>query len=171
MRVRHQIRLRQVVRQAEGYLELGMPQHALETLARLGDPANFSAGAFYLQGEALKSMERYGEALVPLARAAELAPDDVHVRLATAWCYKRTDRIDLAIAAMEEAVSVEPGEAILHYNLACYLSLAGDKQPALTHLAEALAIDADYRDLVGDEPDFDPIRSDPEFLALTSIIV
>lgn len=171
MRARNRIRLRQVERQAEGYLELGMPQHALDALARLENRADFSAAAYYLRGEAFRAMERYEEGLVPLREAAELAPEDVRVWLAMAWCHKRTGRLDLAIEDLEEALRVEPGEALIHYNLACYLSLAGNKRRALTYLAQALAIDSDYRRLVDDEPDFDPIRSDPEFQALTSIIV
>ena len=39
--------------EAEGYLELGMPEHALQTLGRLGDPAKFDVGALYLWGEGL----------------------------------------------------------------------------------------------------------------------
>ena len=171
MSTRNRIRLRQAERQAEGYLELGMPQHALDALARLEKPADFSAVAYYLWGEALRAMERYDEALVPLEEAAGLAPEDIQVRLAMGWCHKRTGRLDRAIEDLKAGLRAEPGEALLHYNLACYLSLVGDKRCALRHLAKALAIDSDYRYLVGDEPDFDPIRSDPDFLALTGIIV
>jgi len=84
-----------------------------------------------------------------------------------AWCHKRTARLDAAIKDIQRALEVEPEEALLHYNLACYLSLAGRKRSALTHLARAFALDASYRELTGSEPDFDPIRSDPQFRALT----
>jgi tetratricopeptide (TPR) repeat protein len=155
-----------IQRAAEGYLELGMPQYALDTLARLGDPTRFDGHALYLWGEALRGMERYDEALVPLMQAAQLAPEEVHVRFALAWCYKRTGRIDLAIRSLERVLATEPAEALVHYNLACYWSLAGDKHRALEFLSEALEIDPDYRCLIDEEPDFDPIRSDPRFQAL-----
>jgi hypothetical protein len=32
-------------------------------------------------------------------------------------------------------------------------------------------MDPEFRDRIGDEPDFDPLRADPEFRALTEIIV
>ena len=35
----------------------------------------------------------------------------------------------------------------------------------------ALRIDPRYRTMIDDESDFDPLRTDPDFLALTSIIV
>ena len=171
VRARNRIRTKRYETQAEGYLELGMPQHALNVLARLEGPEAFGAHALYLRGEALRTMERYWEALVPLGQSVLVTPDNVHAWLAIGWCQKRTDRIDLAIDAIEHALNIDPSEALIHYNLACYLSLVGDKTRALRHLSEALTIDSDYRMLIDDEPDFDPLRSDPDFLALTSIIV
>jgi hypothetical protein len=72
---------------------------------------------------------------------------------------------------LEEALAVAPEEAIVHYNLACYFSLAGNKGRALAHLAEALSIDPTFRDRIGEESDFNAIRSDADFQALTSVIV
>ena len=171
MTIRNQIRLRRAERQAEGYLELGMAQYALDALDRVAHAVNSSAHALYLRGEALRTLERYREALAPLKKVAKAEPDNVHVWLALGWCHKRTARIDLAVKALERALAVDPSDALVHYNLACYLSLAGDRERALAHLSRALAIDPHYRNLAHDEPDFDPIRSDPEFQALTSIIV
>ena len=164
------IHLRRAERQAEGYLELGMPQHALDTLKRLGNPAGFGVHALYLWGEALRTLRQYDEALVPLKQAAKVAADQIQIWLAMGWCYKRTGRIGLAIEALQQALLVDPTEALIHYNLACYLSLAGRKRRALKHLSRALSINPRYRELVDGETDFDPLRRDPEFQALTSII-
>ena len=79
--------------------------------------------------------------------------------------------MNLAIESLNEAVVIEPGSALIHYNLACYWSLAGNKNQALQYLSTAIDIDSDYRDLLNTESDLDPIREDPEFLALTNIIV
>lgn len=160
------IRQRILQREAEGYLELGLPQRALDALARLGDVSEFDVRTLYLWGEALRNMDRHGEALTPLEQAAEAAPENLHVWFALGWCYKRTGRIDLAIDSLERALSIEPTEGLIHYNLACYWSLAGNKQRALEFLGQALAIDPDYRHLIDDEPDFDPIRYDSEFRAI-----
>ncbi|OHB66924.1 MAG: hypothetical protein A2V70_08775 [Planctomycetes bacterium RBG_13_63_9] len=158
-----QMRLR---REAEGYLELGMPSHALDALARLGDPAGFDFDALYLWGEALRAIGRYREALVPLTRAAEASPGNLHVSIALGWCYKRTGRIDMAIDSLERALATDNSNALLHYNLACYWSLAGNKQRAVAYLSRALALAPACRHLIDDEPDFEPIRSASEFQAL-----
>jgi Flp pilus assembly protein TadD len=166
MEVACEMRTARIQREAEGYLELDMPRQALQTLQRLGDPMQFDAESLYLWGEGLRAMERYFEALLPLQRAARLAPDDIRVRIALGWCYKRIGRLDLAICSLEKALNCKPDDALLDYNLACYLSLAGQRRRALRHLARALAAEPLLRELVGTEADFNPIRSDPEFLSL-----
>ena len=163
---RWHIRRAKIQREAEGYLELGMPEQALQTLGRLGDPTGFESDALYLWGEGLRTLERYFEALLPLERAARAAPNDIRVHIALGWCYKRTGRLDLAIDALEHALIVEPDMALLRYNLACYLSLAGQKRRALRYLSQALVLDPAYRELAEAESDFDPLRADPAFRAL-----
>ncbi len=147
-------------------MELGMTEHALRTLGRLGDPADFDVKALYLWGEGLRSLERFFEAIMPLERAAKAAPNDVHIRVALGWCYKRTGRLDLAVRTLEEALILEPDNALLRYNLACYLSLVGEKRRALRHLSQAMNIDPLFRTLAETESDFDPLRADPEFQSL-----
>lgn len=162
-------RVRRACREAEGYLELGMPGHALESLQRRGKLVHGDARGCYLLGECLRELRRYREAIFPLKRSFELIPDDIHVCMALAWCYKRVGRVDRAILALEHALDIEPGDALLHYNLACYWSLARNRRRALQYLASALDIDGNFRDLVYDEPDFDPLRSDPLFRSLTGM--
>jgi Flp pilus assembly protein TadD len=166
MNAQNFIRRRKIENQAEGYLELGMAQHALSTLSRLGDLSTLDANGLYILGESLRSLKRFEEAIEPLRRAAEATTDNIQVLLALGWCYKRIGRLDLAINILEQALAVEPGEPILRYNLACYFSLAGNKNRALRYLSQTLSIAPDYRRLIDDEPDFNPIRQDPDFQSL-----
>lgn len=163
-------RVGRLIRQAEGYLELGLPAHAAEVLARRFEVVNQSARASYLLGEALREMECYSEAVGPLERSLEIAPEDLHTHLALAWCYKRTRRLSQAIETLQEALRSDPFEAILHYNLACYWSLAQQRKRALRSLSRALDLDINYLDLIPTESDFDSIRDDPEFQLITSLI-
>ena len=164
-------RRQKILSQAEGYIELGMPKHALDVIAQERANAIVDGQIHYLGGEALRMLERYDEALDSLQLAAEAMPDNVHVWLALGWCHKRTDALDLAIEALEIALEIDPSEAIIHYNLACYWSLAHNKQFALDYLSRAFEIDSNYRDLVEDEPDFNPLRSDSDFQSLMTVIV
>jgi tetratricopeptide (TPR) repeat protein len=164
---RNRILLRRTIEEAEGYIELGMNEHALRALQRRGALVHGNGRACYLLGETLREMHRYEEALLPLQRSADLIPDDVQVMLALAWCYKRTGQLAKAIESLERAVHIDPSEAVLHYNLACYWSLARNRTLSLRYLSRALEIDANFRDLIADEPDFNPLRHDPDFIALT----
>lgn len=167
---RNRILLTRAIEEAEGYTELGMSEHALRALQRRGALVHGNGRACYLLGEALREMARYEEALVPLERSADLLPDDIHVLLALGWCYKRTGQLAKAIGALERAVRIDPGEAVLHYNLACYWSLARNRTLSLRYLSRALEIDANFRDILNDEPDFTSLRHDPQFIALASVV-
>ncbi len=177
----------QAIREAEGYLDLAMgfadqwplePQlqtrlanRALDALKRLSGASRRRAHVQYLTGQAYRVMQQYRDAIAPLTEAAGLDPDNISIWLALAWCHKRTKRLDLAIESLENALAVESRQAILHYNLACYWSLAGNSQIALRYLAQSLDIDASYRELVADESDFDPIRDLPDFQSLIGATV
>jgi tetratricopeptide (TPR) repeat protein len=167
----NQIRCKRIIREAEGYLELGLPQHALDALDRMTDPGTFKGARLWLMGEALRSQERFAEAAEVLEQAIELSPSKIEVYLGLGWCYKRTNRLSEAIRALERARDADPDQAIVHYNLACYHSLASHKHDAIECLSRALILVPNYRDMISAESDFDPIRNDPDFQALTSIIV
>lgn len=71
--------------------------------------------------------------------------------------------LDGGVEILERALSDHPGNPNVLYNLACFESLAGRHDAALTHLAEAIAGDPRSRDWAQSDADFDPIRSDPRF--------
>jgi len=168
---KQRIRRLQILQHAEGYLELGMARQALEALDRLEGSAALDGNAFYLRGEALRTLEHHAEAVDALLQAADFLPENIHIWLALGWCHKRQGRLDLAIDDLETALTIDPSEAIIHYNLACYWSLAHNKSQALEYLSHAFELDNRFRDLVPQEPDFDPLRKDPDFQALTAVIV
>ncbi len=176
-----------LLRRAAGYLELGellvgpdsetppkarrLLERSLEELRQLPDEARRGGLASLIEGEALRAMGSWQEAIDPLTRASEVGPERVEVWLGLGWCYKRLDRLDDAINALRSGLVASPDQPILLYNLACYHSLAGDVAAAIDHLTRAISLDSRFRDLTGAERDFDPIRSDPRFVAATHVIV
>ena len=187
MSILKDIRRQQQIRAAEGYLDLVMvcadrwplraetrdriAKRALQSLSEVVADEYQSGHVHYLHGQALRVMEKYGDAVHPLRMALEMEPEDIHIHLALGWCYKRVDRLDLAIQSLEEAMDVMPEKGIIHYNLACYWSLANNAQLAVQYLAQSFELDPNYRDMVATETDFDPIRDDPQFRQMTSVIV
>lgn len=159
-----------LIAEAEGYLALDMPEHALRSLKEIDDPDQMLFAVNFLKGEALRQLEQYADALDPLGRAFAENPEDVGLLMAMAWCYKRTSQLSKAITAMEQAYRISPKQAVILYNLACYWSLAGNKTQSLSWLGRALRMDRSLRQLIDDEPDFNPLRQDADFQLIVSAI-
>jgi len=181
------LRRRMILRQASGYIELGelllapdqptpaasqkLLLHALRLLDELPEPTRSREDAKLLEGEALRALGRFQEAIEPFTLVSVENPRRLEAWLGLGWCLKRLGRLDEAMATLERGLAASPREPILHYNLACYQSLAGNVQKAIEHLGQAISLDSRFRDLTEVERDFDPIRTDPRFVAATSVVV
>lgn len=163
---RHRLQLEGASREAEGYLELGMHRQALRSLQRRGKLVHADGRACYLMGECLRELACFRDALFPLRRSVAINPLSIESWLALGWCYKRTGQLRLAITSLERALLHAPGDALLHYNLACYYSLAGRRLHALRRLKSAFDLDRSLLSLVSGEEDFAPMRDDPGFRML-----
>ena len=148
---------------ARGYLMLEMTDHALRELDAIADPHKCPFQINLMRGEALRQKKDYIAALQAFQRSQAERPDDLSARLGMAWCYKRSDQLPKAIAAMKEAYRTHRTEPIVLYNLACYLALAGEKEQALSWLGRSLRMQPSLRKLIPDESDFDRLRHDPDF--------
>lgn len=144
---------------------------ALDEVRNLPEQERCGRSASLLEGEALRALGMWQEAIVPLERAATGPRGRVEAAMGLGWCYKRLGRIGDAIDALQTAVETFPDQPVLHYNLACYHSVGGDVAAAIEHLTRAIAMDGRFRDLTGTERDFDAIRSDPRFVAVTVLTV
>ncbi len=72
-----------------------------------------------------------------------------------------------AISELEGAREVCPGVAYLHYDLACYYSLSGQKARALEELEKAISIAPEYKKMAIEDKDLDEIRGEARFELLT----
>ena len=156
-------RIKRQLSAAEGYLDLNLPNRALQILENQADWATMQFEASFLKGETLRRLGRVREALKPLELAASLRPGDVGTAFALGWCYKRTHRLAQAIDSLTRALRDHPAEPLLHYNLACYWSLANNAGKAVLSLARALELDPEIRTQIASETDFDPIRGNSDF--------
>jgi tetratricopeptide (TPR) repeat protein len=155
---------------AEGFLSLGMPDHALDSLKQISDlgPSEFSFQL--LRGDALRAKLDHERALLCYQRAHELQPRSLEALMGMAWCYKRTDRVTQSVDCMRIAYQDHATEPIVLYNLACYLALDGNREQALSWLARALRMNKSLCKLIPDETDFDSLRHDADFQHLLQMI-
>ena len=74
-------------------------------------------------------------------------------RLAT----RRSESVEKAESILMEALKVHPNEAMIHYNLTCYASVAGNIEVAKERWKETLKLDKNLRLLAFEDPDLKPI--------------
>lgn len=106
------------------------------------------------------------------ASAKEAAKDGWSVieppRNAAEWFgrgYKmhNSDQYEEAIKAFMVSVALDYRSATAMYNIACGYSLLNDKENALIWLQRSLESGFDRKDLVAEDSDLDPLRTDPRF--------
>ncbi len=73
-----------------------------------------------------------------------------------------------AFAAGAKTIAMRPAEGESHYHPACYYSKAGRRAEALAHLGRAVMLDPTLGSRARQDPDFEPLWNDPEFLELTA---
>jgi hypothetical protein len=67
---------------------------------------------------------------------------------------------DASVEVLTRALEEHPGNANILYNLACCEALAGLREDARAHLAEAAAVDPAVLEWAADDPDLDSIRDE-----------
>jgi tetratricopeptide (TPR) repeat protein len=92
------------------------------------DPKN--AGAEYVIGELATQAQQCPEAIEHFSRAAKLDASFGDAFLGWGFCLLTTKQYDAAIAPLETAVRLQPGNPAAHYNLGMALSRAGRKEEA-----------------------------------------
>lgn len=169
-----QTKRRQLIRSAEGYLDLAvafeerwsldhahrkkLANHAIQCLNEIENPGAHRSYVLFLKGQAHRIARQFWQATNVLEQSAKLEPENLHCWLTLGWCYKRTNRVEAAVDAMEHAIQIDATSAIAHYNLACYWALLENVERAVLHLATAIELDEHYADMSRSERDFDPIR-------------
>ena len=152
-----------LAREAEGYYELQLYEEALQRAASLLSHPPFRKFAMSMRAECLRCLEHWGEAAAAFESILESEPENIAAYVGLGWCRKRNGELGLAVESMERLVATHPGEAIGHFNLACYLALTGERERPLGLLRQAVATEESYRDLARKEEDFSSLRQDPEF--------
>jgi tetratricopeptide (TPR) repeat protein len=155
-----------LVREAEGYYELGLFAEALARAEQLLAEGALELPAAALKAECLRALGRWEEGVAAFERVVQLDASAVAGYVGIGWCQKRTGRIDLAKDAMERLLVIRPGEAIGLFNLACYCALAGERERAFDLLEQAVTADDAYRTLAATEEDLQALRPDPRFRRL-----
>jgi len=147
----------------EGWLDLDCPEHAIGKLSDLLGVPGARPAALSLRVRALVATSRYEEALADLDEIRHFDHDPEWADMTEAWCRKRLGDLPAAIECMERLVDRANHSAIGHFNLGCYLALAGEPDRALDEVTLSCGIDPSFRKLLAEESDLDSLRDYTEF--------
>lgn len=149
--------------EAEGWLELKLPDEALPRIDRLLSTPMGRPLGLHLRVRAYVELGRYRDALGDLDELQGYEHDAEWLDVTEAWCRKRTDDLQGAIDCMRRLIERNRRSAIGHFNLGCYLALAGRSADALDELSVACGIDPTFRELARDEKDLVSLHGLPQF--------
>ena len=83
-----------------------------------------------------------------------------------AGLYTKQGRIADGLRKDRRLVRLQPTNATAHYNLACSLALSKRNRAALRALQQAIHLGYNDFDWMQQDPDLDPLKHSPQFLAL-----
>ena len=147
---------------ARGYLDLGMPDHAIRELAAIGVDYRFQQAR--VRGEALCQLERFDEAIAAYRRALAECPDSLPIMMGLARCFQRQGQLERAVMMLEEANRLYPSEPAVLFALARSAALRDDIEGTLTWLGRAMRLCPDVAVWAETDPDFAQFRQLPDFL-------
>lgn len=103
------------------------------------------ADAYFMLGRSLERTDNVKLALPYLQRAAELAPEDLEVRLAYGIVLANLELFEEAAIEFEYVLEHDEENADAHYNIGFLYAVSTDqKEDALKHLKQAFTIDPNY---------------------------
>jgi len=113
--------------------------------------------------------EAYEEALRVVERHMELNPDDPRAATMRAVALSRLGRGDEGLYWADRALTMDPEDAGVRYNVACLFAVAGNTDRALECLEDAVAVGFGNRSWLERDPDLDNVRGEPRFEALLEL--
>ena len=151
--------LSSTLRTASGWLELGLPDGALEELSLLPVHEQTHQQVLELTLQAQMESKTWNAAADTARLLCKNFPANGDYFLHAAYCLHETGD---TLAARNQLLRGPKSLLALphfHYNIACYLWTLGEQARARTHLSQAIAMDESYRecaladrDLVGIGP-------------------
>lgn len=106
----HPVQVAKRLVEADGYLELGLSQHALERLSPLAGDGPFSTLTAYMRGRALHTEEPYQDAASALNLASRNLPEALsrQLFLELSECYRRAGIFGQAVNSLGSARGAKP---------------------------------------------------------------
>ncbi|HWB58087.1 MAG TPA: hypothetical protein VG733_01280 [Chthoniobacteraceae bacterium] len=145
--------LQRALEAVDGYLQLGMPDEALQELndAKIND--QFETATLRARIRVLLHLKRWKDAEALSEKGISLHPEENEFMVQRAFALHQLKRGEEAAGVLLSAPTWIRQTGILHYNLACYEAKLGDMTLARQCLQAALELNSGFKNNVRTDPD------------------
>ncbi len=138
---------------AQGYLELDMPNEALEELRALPNEVVERWEIQQLLLVILMRLRKWSEALAVCSSMRKNFPEQTVGYIHGAFCLHELGRTEEARDLLLGGPPALLREPTYHYNLGCYAAVLGQPEQALQHLRTSFAMDKSFLEIARRDPD------------------
>ena len=138
---------------------LGMYDQAIRDFSTAIELNSKEAGPYYNRGLAYTKLRQHARAIQDYSRAIELDPIFEVAYIQRGFAF-------FSLGQRDQAIELDPKQAVAYYNLARIYSLKDNHEKAIQDLNKAVQLYPDIKNMVKKENDFDRIRQQPDFIKL-----
>jgi tetratricopeptide (TPR) repeat protein len=147
-------------------VELELPAEQAVDKRLSGSAARKEADRLFAEGEKILAGKDYINAGMKFRQALAYRNDHLGAHLSLGMCLLKLGRLESAYEHFGAALALDKDYAPTHYNLASYYALKNDPVGSIGSLKRAITLYPKIKSWVKTDPDFDSIRSNPEFTKL-----
>ncbi len=118
--------------------------------------------------ESLIRHERFDRALSLAQESIELFPDLEAFKMNRIHILIRLGQLELALAACDEILKLNPDHAGANYDKACIMSITDKADEAISSLDKAIKKEERFKEHAKADKDFEAISTDPRFIRMVS---
>ncbi len=124
--------------------------------------------ALVYRGNALGKLGKYNDSLTCYNKVLKINPNHQMSLINKGLALHYLKKYDEAISCYDKILEKDPQNANALYHKSCSKSLQGNSEEALILLEQAIVIDSEYGIKAARDLDFESLRADQRFKALTS---
>ena len=136
---------------------LGMKAEAAEALAAIEGEERDATPTLQMRSALHVERAEWAEAAALLTTLCEREPGEAGHWIQRAYATRRHTGIPDARAILLHGLELHPGEATIHFNLACYDAQLGRLGEARAYLAKACSLNEDFAEMAKTDPDLAPL--------------
>jgi tetratricopeptide (TPR) repeat protein len=126
------------------------------------------ANALVYKGNALGKLGKYEDAITCYDKVLKIHPNHQMALINKGLALHYLKKYEQAVSFYDKILEKDPQNANVLYHKACSKSAQGNSEESLILLEQAVMIDSEFGRKAACDPDFERLRADQRFKALTS---